>query len=83
MDTNKLVGKLERFFDLSKMKQKDKHDKLIKIIGKLEEKRSRLEVEVMEESKRDETTTRYHDLSKELKVISELIKKAKKKILSL
>ena len=83
MDTNKLVGKLERFFDLSKMKQKDKHDKLIKIIGKLEEKRSRLEVEVMEESKRDETTTRYHDLNKELKVISELIKKAKKKILSL
>jgi len=82
MDTNKLVGKLEEFFDLSKMKQKDKHNKLLKIIEKLESKKSRLEVEVMEESKNDETSTRYQDLSKELKVISELIKKAKKKALS-
>jgi hypothetical protein len=82
MDTNKLIGKLEDFFDLSKNKQKDKHDKLIKIIGKLENKKSRLEVEVMEESKNDETSTRYHDLSKELQVLSELIKKAKKKVLS-
>jgi hypothetical protein len=36
----------------------------------------------MEESKTDDTSTRYHDLSKELKVLSELIKKAKKKALS-
>jgi hypothetical protein len=79
MDTNKLVGKLERFFDLSKMKQKDKRNKLLKIIEKLESKKSRLEVEVMEESKNDETSTRYQDLLKELKVISGLIKKAKKK----
>jgi hypothetical protein len=82
MDTNKLVGKLERFFDLSKKKQEKKHDKLLKIIKKLENKKSLLEVEVMEESKNDETSTRYQDLSKELKVISELIKKAKKKTLS-
>jgi hypothetical protein len=82
MDTNKLIGKLEDFFDLSKNKQKDKHDKLIKIIGKLENKKSRLEVEVVAESKNDETSTRYHDLSKELQVLSELIKKAKKKVLS-
>ena len=82
MDTNKLVGKLDRFFDLSKKKQEKKHDKLLKIIEKLESKKSLLEVEVMEESKNDETSTRYQDLSKELKVISELIKKAKKKALS-
>jgi hypothetical protein len=82
MDTNKLIGKLERFFNLSKNKQQDKHDKLLKIIAKLEGKKSRLEVEVMEESKADDTSTRYHDLSKELKVLSELIKKAKKKALS-
>jgi len=79
MDTNKLVGKLERFFDLSKKKQEHKHDKLLKIIRKLERKKSKLEVEVMEESKSDETSTRYQDLNKELKVISELIKKARKK----
>lgn len=82
MDTNKLVGKLERFFDLSKKKQENKLDKLLKIIEKLESKRSKLEVEVMEESKSDETSSRYQDLSQELKVISELIKKAKKKALS-
>ena len=82
MDTNKLVGKLERFFDLSKKKQEKKHDKLLKIIEKLESKKSMLEVEVMEESKSDETSIRYQEMSKELKVISELIKKAKKKALS-
>ena len=82
MDTNKLIGKLENFFDLSKNKQQEKHDKLLKIITKLESKKSRLEVEVMEESKTDDTSTRYHDLSKELIVLSELIKKAKKKALS-
>jgi len=79
MGTNKLVGKLEKFFDLSKKKQERKHDKLLKIIRKLERKKSKLEVEVMEESKSDETSTRYQDLNKELKVISELIKKARKK----
>ena len=82
MDTNRLIGKLERFFNLPKNKQQDKHDKLLKIIAKLEGKKSRLEVEVMEQSKADDTSTRYHDLSKELKVLSELIKKAKKKALS-
>lgn len=82
MDTNKLVGKLERFFDLSKKKQENKHDKLLKIIEKLERKKSKLEVKVMEESKSDETSARYQDLGTELKVISELIKKAKKKALS-
>ena len=82
MGTSKLIGKLERFFDLSKNKQQEKRDKLLKIIAKLEDKKARLEVEVMEESKIDDTTTRYHDLSKELIVLSELIKKAKKKALS-
>jgi hypothetical protein len=82
MDTNKLIGKLENFFDLSKNKQKDKHDKLLRIIEKLETKKVKLEIEVMEESKKDETSSRYLDLSKELKVLSELVKKAKKKALS-
>jgi 7-keto-8-aminopelargonate synthetase-like enzyme len=82
MDTNKLIGKLENFFDLSKNKQKDKHDKLLRIIEKLETKKVKLEIEVMEESKKDETSNQYLDLSKELKVLSELVKKAKKKAIS-
>jgi hypothetical protein len=82
MVTSKLIGKLEGFFDLSKKKQEIKRDKLLEIIEKLERKKSRLGVKLMEEGKLDDTSARYQDLSKELKVISELIKKGKKKALS-
>lgn len=77
MDTNELVEKLEALFDSSKKKKKKKHKKLLKIVQKLEHKKSRLELELVEESKKDETSDRYHDLSQELKVINKLIRKAK------
>jgi ribonuclease HII len=73
MDTNKLVGKLEEFFDLSKKKQRKKRDKLLKIIGKLEEKKAALESELAGDSQSD----RYQDLKQELQVVSELIDKAR------
>ena len=82
MDTNELVEKLDAFFDLSKKKKRKKHKKLLKIVQKLEEQKSRLELEVVEESKRDDTSDRYRELSQELKVISKLIKKAKKQDLA-
>ena len=82
MDTNELVEKLNAFFDLSKKKKRKKHKKLLKIVQKLEEQKSRLELEVVEESKRDDTSDRYRELSQELKVISKLIKKAKKQDLA-
>ena len=78
MNTNKLIHKLEDFLGLSKKKQGKKHDKLLKIIGKLKNKKSKLEVDVINESKIDETSTRYHELSQELKIVSRLIKKARK-----
>jgi hypothetical protein len=78
MNTNKLIGKLDKFFNLSIKKQEKKHEKLLKIIERLEFKKSQLEIEVINESKSDETSNRYHELSQELKVISKLIKKAKK-----
>jgi len=78
MNTDKLIHKFENIFNLSKKKQEKKQDKLLKIIGKLQEKKSELEREVIKESKIDDTSTRYHDLSQELKVVSKLIKKAKK-----
>ena len=83
MDTNELVEKLEGFFDLSKKKKKKKQQKLLKIINKLEDKKSALELDVIEEGKIDDTSTRYHELEQELKVVSQLIKKAKKQALSL
>ena len=82
MDTNEFVDKVEGFFDLSKKKKKKKHKKLLKIIKKLEAKRSDLELEVIEESKKDDTSSRYHELRQELKVVSKLIKKAKKQDLA-
>ena len=77
MDTAKLVGKLEEFFDLSKKKQRKKHDKLLKIIDKLNEKKSMLEIELTAEAGNDPQSQRYQDLEQELQVISELIDKAR------
>jgi Mg2+ and Co2+ transporter CorA len=73
------MEKLESFYNLSKSKQEKKYDKLLKIIEKLEEKRASLQQEVIKESEIDETSSTYHDLSKELIIINKLIKKAKKK----
>jgi len=76
MDTTKLVGKLEDFFDLPKKKQRKKHDNLLKIIGKLEKKKASLETELAEEAG-DANGERYRDLKRKLQVISELIDKAR------
>jgi hypothetical protein len=79
MSTNKLIEKLEDFYNLSKSKQEKKHDNLLKIVEQLEAKKASLQQKVIKESEIDETSSRYHDLSHELKVITKLIKKAKKK----
>ncbi len=79
MATNNLVQKLEDFFDLSKKKQQKKQDQLLKIISNLEQKKVDLEQQVVLESEIDETSERYKELSKELRVLSALIRKAKKK----
>jgi hypothetical protein len=79
MDTSELVEKLEKFFDLSEGKQHKKHDKLMKIIRKLEKKKSRLEHKAKKEREIDATSSRYQDLERELLVISKLIIKAEQK----
>ena len=76
MNTNKLKKKLEDFFDFPKKKQKKKHDKFLKIVNKLEDKKSKIEIELAEEGQRDESSKRYHELIHELKVVTKLIKKA-------
>ena len=79
MGTNKLIDKLEDYFDLSKKKQRRKHDKLVKMIRKLERKKSKLEHKAQKEKEADATSSRYHDVERELQVISKLINKAEKK----
>ena len=78
MGINKLWHKLDEFLDLSKQKQEKKHNKLLNIITKLEAKKLELEQEVIEESKVDDTSNKYLELSKKLNVVSNLIRKAKK-----
>ena len=82
MGTAKLVTKLEKFFDLSERKQREKHDKLLKLINKLEKKKSRLEHKAQKEKEIDASGRRYQDLERELLVISELINKARQKDLT-
>ena len=78
MGINKLWHKLDDFLDLSKQKQEKKHNKLLDIITKLEAKKLELEQEVVDESKVDDTSNKYLELSKKLNVVSNLIRKAKK-----
>ena len=82
MGTTKLVEKLEKFFDLTEKKQRKKHDKLLKIIRKLDKKKSTLELKLQKEKETDATSSRYQDLERELLVISKLISKAKQKDLA-
>ena len=78
MGTSKLIEKLEEFLGLSKKKQHKKREKLNDIILKLQEKKDQMKEEIVMESEADETSPRYHELSKQRKAISKLIKKAKK-----
>ena len=77
MGTNKLMHKLEDFLGLSETKQRKKREKLEGIIAKLQDKKSRLDKEIVLESELDETSSRYHELDKQRKAISRLLKKAK------
>jgi uncharacterized protein Yka (UPF0111/DUF47 family) len=79
MGTAKLVEKLEKFFDLSEKKQDKKHHKLLKIVDKLEQKQDKLHREVTQEGRTSPHSERYHELARELDVISGLIQKAKQK----
>ncbi len=77
MNIKKVIQKLDDYFDLSKKKQKEKHEKLLHIIARLEQKKSELKAEMIVESEKDTTTENFHDLQKEIKVISKLLKKAR------
>ena len=77
MNIKESMQKLDEYFDLSKKKQNEKHDKLVKIINNLEQKKSELKAVMIIESEKDETSEAFYNLKKELKVISKLLKKAR------
>ena len=78
MNTNKLIEKVKDYFDFSEKKQKKKHDKFLKIVSKLKCKRTKIENELIEEQRRDKSSDRSHELSRELKVVTQFIEKANK-----
>ena len=78
MNTNKVLKKLDKFFKLPQGKKEKKQKKLRKLIDALKGKRAELEQAVASAAMADETSDRYHELERELKVVSRLIKKAKK-----
>ena len=77
MNIKEVMQKLDDYFNLSNKKQKEKHDKLLQIITRLEQNKSELKTEMIIESEKDNTSEEFHDLQKELKVISRLLKKAR------
>ncbi len=77
MNIKESMQKLDDYFNLSKKKQNEKHDKLLKIINNLEQKKSELKAVMIIESEKDETSEEFYNLKKELKVISKLLKKAR------
>ena len=81
MGTSKLINKLENFLDLSKKKQREKQEKLRKIIANLEEKSASIKHQMIEESETDETSDRFHELESKMKVVNKMLKKAKKHLI--
>jgi len=77
MNIDKIMNKLDDFFNQSASKQKKKHEKLLAIIEKLELKKAELKTAMITESEKDETSEEFHDMQKELQVISKLLKKAR------
>ncbi len=77
MRIKKIMQKLDDYFSLSTIKQNEKHDKLLKIINNLEQKKAELKPEMILESEKDNTSEEFYKLQKKLKVVSKLLKKAK------
>ena len=78
MNSNNLIDKLDDFFDLSKKKQRKKHEKLFNIIQQLENNKSKLKQQIKKESKRCKDSDLCKKLCREFKVVTKLLKKAKK-----
>ena len=79
MKLKELMEKVDDFFDLSKKKQKEKSDKLKKMILSLEKKKSDLKKKIRKESETDKKSKHCYNLCKEFKAINKLLKKAKKR----
>ena len=78
MDLEKIKNKLTEFFESSENSQNENQEKLTKIIHKLKSKKKNLKEELALAGEEDETSESYSELEKEYKVVSKLLKTAKK-----
>ncbi len=79
MSIKKLLKQMDDFFDLSKKKQRKKREKLDKLIESLEIKKAKLKRNIRRETHKDKNSKKAYNLCKEFKVITRMIKKAKKR----
>ena len=79
MKIKDLMENIDDFFDLSKKKQKNKRDKLKKMIKSLEDKKEDLKQVIRKEANRDKKSKTCYNLCKEFKAVNKLLKKAKKR----
>lgn len=78
MDLEKIKNKLTEFFESSENTQHENQEKLTKIIHKLKSKKKNLKEELALAGELDETSEAYSELEKEYRVVSKLLKTAKK-----
>lgn len=78
MNLEKIKNMLSEFFDSPDNREGEIQQKLAQIIAKLEHKKNMLKEEMVVEGEKDETSEVYHELEQEYRVVSKLLKKAKK-----
>lgn len=78
MNLEKIKNKLSDIFQAPYHNQGEIHDKLTRIIHKLERKKNTLKEEMIIQGEQDETSERYYELEKEYQVVNKLLKKARK-----
>jgi len=79
MNLKDIIAMLDDYFDKTSSRENRTQDTLLTIINKLEQKQDELKAEMIKQSETDETSEAFHDMQKQLKVISKLLKKAGKK----
>ena len=78
MNLNKIMDKLENFLGLPEKKRKKKQDNLLKIIDKLETKKSNIKKKLKKESRKSKNSGSTNKLCKEFKAVTKLLNKAHK-----
>jgi hypothetical protein len=78
MKLEKLKKALNGIFSPEEIGLSESQENLVNIIARLQQKKQSIKERMQLAGEQDETSSAYHDLDKEYKVVSKLLKKAKK-----